>query len=87
MSFLHTIRQFFSSIFTGEEKTPVHADCALCGRRVYLPYHCQYCNRYFCGEHRLPFNHDCRNIDAWKNRGSSAGPATEYREGKFRVRK
>lgn len=87
MSIIWTIKAFFSRLFGRKDAIPVHANCAICGERVYLPYHCHYCNQFYCGEHRLPFNHDCKNIDAWKNRCSSAGPATEYRHKKVRVRK
>ena len=86
MAILKKIRQFFSALFTKKEKTPVHASCAKCGERVYLPFQCNYCRQYYCGRHRLPFNHECRNIDDWKNRGSS-GPATEYTSGMVRVSK
>jgi len=87
MSLLKKIKKVLSSIIAKEEKSPVHADCAFCGRHVYLPYHCQYCNQYYCSEHRLPFNHDCRNIGAWKNRKPLSGPATDYRGGSIHVRK
>jgi predicted nucleic acid binding AN1-type Zn finger protein len=40
----------------------------LCGERAYLPFHCEYCNQYYCDKHRLPFDHDCKNIDQWKKR-------------------
>jgi predicted nucleic acid binding AN1-type Zn finger protein len=33
---------------------------------VYLPFFCDYCHRYYCDRHRLPFEHDCENIDEWK---------------------
>ncbi|MDD1704413.1 MAG: hypothetical protein LUP97_04185 [Methanoregula sp.] len=36
----------------------------------------EYCNNYYRGARRLPFNHDCKNIDQWKKR-----PA-ELRSGK-----
>jgi len=86
MVILKKIRQYFSNLFKKKEKVPVHASCAKCGERVCLPFHCNYCRQYYCGRHRLPFNHDCRNIEDWKNRISS-GPATEYRSGMVRVRK
>lgn len=70
MSLIKTFRKFFSSLFARKKEDPVYANCATCGERVYLPYHCHYCDQYYCGKHRLPFNHDCKNIDAWKNRGS-----------------
>jgi predicted nucleic acid binding AN1-type Zn finger protein len=87
MAILKKIKQFFSYLFLKKEKAPVYANCSTCGERVYLPYLCNYCHNYYCARHRLPFNHDCKNIGEWKNRGSSSGPATEYRNGKVRVRK
>jgi len=87
MTLLETIRKFFSARFSRKKRDPVYANCAMCGERVYLPYHCHYCDQYYCGEHRLPFAHDCRNIDVWKNRPSPGGPATGYLSGKVRVKK
>ncbi|OPY38713.1 MAG: AN1-like Zinc finger [Methanoregula sp. PtaU1.Bin051] len=86
MAILNKIRKFFSGFFTRKKKAPVYANCAKCGEWVYLPFQCNYCNQYYCGAHRLPFNHDCEHIDDWKRRGSS-GPTTEYAGGKVRVRK
>jgi len=86
MAVLKKIRQFFADLFKKKEKAPVYADCATCGERVYLPYLCNYCHNYYCGKHRLPFNHDCTNIDEWKKRPSQ-GIATEFRDGKVKVRK
>jgi uncharacterized protein YkwD len=40
--------------------------CDLCGKNVSLPFHCQYCGKNFCDEHRLPPNHDCAGLAAWK---------------------
>lgn len=51
---------------------PVYSTCALCGKRVYLPFRCDYCGQYYCDRHRMPFDHACKNIDAWKH--SRAGP-------------
>jgi predicted nucleic acid binding AN1-type Zn finger protein len=61
------VRRFFSRLL-GKKEYPVHETCAVCGERVYLPFHCEYCGKYFCDKHRLPFDHDCRNIDAWKKK-------------------
>jgi len=36
------------------------AVCDKCGKEVALPYNCSYCGKNFCGEHRLPENHDCK---------------------------
>ena len=65
MGILDKLRALFSGFFKKNEY-PLHETCAVCGKRVYLPFHCEYCGLYFCDRHRLPFEHDCRNIDAWK---------------------
>jgi len=33
--------------------------CQYCGREEPLPFKCQYCQGFFCAEHRLPENHAC----------------------------
>jgi uncharacterized protein YkwD len=40
--------------------------CDFCGKNVSLPFHCQYCGKNFCDEHRLPPNHDCAGLAVWK---------------------
>lgn len=40
--------------------------CDTCGKTVSLPFHCQYCGGNFCDEHRLPPNHACAGLAAWK---------------------
>ena len=40
--------------------------CDFCGKSVSLPFHCQYCGKNFCDDHRLPPNHDCAGLAAWK---------------------
>jgi predicted nucleic acid binding AN1-type Zn finger protein len=72
MGIIDTIRAFFSG-FSRKKEYPVYAPCAVCGKRTYLPFHCEYCNLYFCDQHRLPFSHDCKNIDAWKKRPAPSG--------------
>ena len=37
--------------------------CHKCGKEVYMPFKCKYCHNLFCSKHRLPENHDCKNID------------------------
>ena len=70
MGILDTIRSFFSGFFK-KNTYPLYESCAVCGERTYLPFHCDYCNRYYCDRHRLPFDHDWKNIEAWKNKRSS----------------
>ncbi len=36
--------------------------CQYCGESVDLPFRCQFCGGYFCGNHRLPENHACPEI-------------------------
>ena len=33
--------------------------CQYCGKDEALPFKCQYCQGFFCAEHRLPENHAC----------------------------
>jgi len=48
--------------------------CRQCDRELdsVLPYQCKYCHDFFCEEHRLPENHNCKNLktswDSWKKR-------------------
>ncbi|WP_048110847.1 AN1-type zinc finger domain-containing protein [Methanoregula formicica] len=69
MSIRDSIHRFFSHLIGKKEDYPVHETCAACGERAYLPFHCEYCGKYYCDRHRLPFDHDCRNIGQWKKRG------------------
>ena len=38
--------------------------CATCGVEVDLPFRCNYCENFYCPEHRLPENHDCS--ETWR---------------------
>jgi Zn-dependent protease len=38
--------------------------CEKCGIEVDLPFRCNYCEHYYCPEHRLPENHDC--AETWR---------------------
>jgi predicted nucleic acid binding AN1-type Zn finger protein len=69
MGLRDTLRCFFSRLL-GKKEYPVHGTCAVCGERVYLPFHCEYCGKYYCDKHRLPFDHDCRNIGTWKKKAT-----------------
>ena len=42
--------------------------CDRCGNVVDLPFRCNYCGGYFCGEHRLPEFHNCTGL--YKGRGA-----------------
>jgi len=52
------------------EVYPLHGGCSFpnCGKREYLPWKCNYCGGLFCGDHRMPFNHDCPGIERYKKR-------------------
>src|SRR3989344_8961079 len=39
--------------------TPLKALCIHCKKAVALPFRCRFCTELFCGEHRLPENHEC----------------------------
>ncbi|MGB7787297.1 AN1-type zinc finger domain-containing protein [Methanoregula sp.] len=66
MGLRETITRFFQRFFPKKEY-PLYKTCTICGERVYLPFRCEYCDNYYCDRHRLPFDHDCKNIEAWKN--------------------
>ncbi len=36
--------------------------CEFCGKEVDIPFNCNYCNRSFCADHRLPEAHSCTNL-------------------------
>ena len=38
--------------------------CERCGLEVDLPFKCNYCEHYYCPEHRLPENHECS--ETWR---------------------
>lgn len=42
------------------------AKCHECGDDVILPFKCNYCGSYFCGDHRIPERHNCPEV--WKAR-------------------
>jgi hypothetical protein len=43
------------------------ANCDACGKHENLPYQCRRCGQTFCGEHRLPENHDCPGLNDWND--------------------
>jgi Zn-dependent protease len=45
-------------------REPQLTKCAACGIEVDLPFRCNYCENYYCPEHRLPENHDC--TETWR---------------------
>jgi len=38
--------------------------CQHCGKDLTLPFRCNYCGGYFCGDHRIPETHNCP--EKWK---------------------
>jgi membrane associated rhomboid family serine protease len=43
------------------------AKCDECGKFENLPYQCRRCGQTFCGDHRLPENHDCPGLGEWND--------------------
>ena len=36
--------------------------CQYCSKNIDLPFRCSFCGMYFCGEHRMPENHNCPEL-------------------------
>ena len=68
---------------------PLYENCSFCdcGDKVYLPFHCEYCDQFFCGKHHLPFHHNCKNIEEYKKTSFPVGFVTESKGGELFVRK
>lgn len=49
------------------------ARCEECGAQEDLPYTCKFCEGRYCGAHRLPENHACTGLGAYKERLRSEG--------------
>ena len=47
--------------------------CDICGKQLELPFRCNYCGSYFCGEHRLPESHNCKKEPFSGNRQRKIG--------------
>jgi uncharacterized protein len=47
--------------------------CDLCGVEEYMPYVCKFCKGRYCAAHRLPENHGCQGLDAYKDRVRAEG--------------
>ncbi len=52
---------FFSAIMANREDDKA-MKCQYCGRNEDFPFRCSFCGMYFCGEHRLPENHNCPEL-------------------------
>ncbi len=42
------------------------ARCSYCGASESMPFTCKFCGGKFCGEHRLPENHECQGLAVYK---------------------
>ncbi len=43
-------------------------ECYVCGTTQDIPFKCNYCNEYFCSNHRNPINHSCPFVNAYKKK-------------------
>ncbi len=48
--------------------------CEKCGLDVDLPFRCNYCEHFYCPEHRLPENHECS--ETWRVKAVRSARAT-----------
>lgn len=57
-------------------------NCEICGEEISggSAFTCNYCGGVFCPEHRLPFNHNCKNIAEWKKAGAPGKKTTRYQK-------
>lgn len=42
--------------------------CYACEANEPLPFKCKFCGQHYCGDHRLPEDHDCPGLKAYKER-------------------
>lgn len=57
--------------------------CESCGVDVDLPFRCNYCEHYYCPDHRLPENHDCSEtwrLKAVRSARANASPMQQASE-------
>lgn len=47
--------------------------CTKCGDTVSMPFTCKFCEHPFCATHRLPENHDCEGLEAYKEQSREEG--------------
>lgn len=47
--------------------------CEVCGEEEYMPYECKFCGGRYCARHRLPENHRCTGLAAYKERVRAEG--------------
>lgn len=49
------------------------ARCDQCGVEEYMPYACKFCKGRFCAAHRLPENHACQGLGAYREKMRQEG--------------
>ncbi|EJW02621.1 hypothetical protein EDEG_02979 [Edhazardia aedis USNM 41457] len=37
-----------------------------CNIKVKIKIECKFCKKMYCGKHRIPEEHECKNMDCWK---------------------
>jgi membrane associated rhomboid family serine protease len=47
--------------------------CDQCGVEEYMPYLCKFCKGRYCAAHRLPENHNCAGLGAYRERVRDGG--------------
>ncbi|WP_128478273.1 AN1-type zinc finger domain-containing protein [Halorussus pelagicus] len=64
------------------------AECDYCGTVTEHAFPCNYCESSFCGDHRLPENHDCTRFHRTSSGSSLSGngPDTSDRRSTHRTR-
>lgn len=62
--------------------TPTPRKCQICGNIESIPFKCNYCNDYFCGDHRNPINHSCPFLQLYYKKSQRH---TSYLNGKEHV--
>lgn len=61
---------------------PTSRKCQICGNVERIPFRCNYCNDYFCGDHRNPINHSCPFLKLYNKKNQHHIP---YSNGKKSV--
>lgn len=57
-----TLEQAVGSLCGGAPKKCSLPECV--GKAIKIIGHCRYCEEQFCGKHRLPETHACRNLNS-----------------------
>jgi hypothetical protein len=42
------------------------SECSYCGATESMPFKCKFCGELYCGDHRLPENHECLGLENFK---------------------